>query len=327
MSKYTTELRYIVESGTPVFDFNYPFYDESKRLEFQNRFIRHFYFHEIGFETVGMFKLYLENKFNELLPYYNEMFRTAQIKYNPLQTYDITEEYTRDTEGNTVANGTGEQRTSDTENTSREGLTKGTTTATGSTTNENSANITDESESTTNRTGENGSIVNSNADNTTKETANNNKAISDTPQGRVTIDTVNGDYVSSIEQDKVTSDKTDKHTGKEETSHTIKETDTTVNTGTNTRTETGKTENTENGSTETENTETAHRTNVLNATMENTQVGNSTGKETFKRQMYGDMGVRPTSHLLEEHLKFQRTINTIELQFFEECNDLFMQLW
>ena len=99
MAKYTIELRTLIESGFPLFDFNYPFYNEEKRLEFQQHFIQHFYFYEIGCETAQRFKHYLIDKFNTVFPYYNELFRVEQIKYNELINYDVTEKYTKTNTG------------------------------------------------------------------------------------------------------------------------------------------------------------------------------------------------------------------------------------
>ena len=43
-----------------LFDFDYPFYDETKRAEFETKFINHFYLREIGSETMGSFKFNLD---------------------------------------------------------------------------------------------------------------------------------------------------------------------------------------------------------------------------------------------------------------------------
>lgn len=90
MAEYTIELRHVVQNHN-IFDFNYPFYDENKRSTFERDFIRHFYFREIGSETIDRFKLLLEDKMRTVFPYYNELFRTAQVEYSILDNYDITE--------------------------------------------------------------------------------------------------------------------------------------------------------------------------------------------------------------------------------------------
>ena len=62
-------------------------------------FIRHFYFREIGCETLDRFRWYLEDKMKTVFPYYNELFKAAQIEYNILDNYNIREEYERTLEG------------------------------------------------------------------------------------------------------------------------------------------------------------------------------------------------------------------------------------
>ncbi len=99
MAKYTTQLKTLIESGVDIFDFDYPFFDETKRAEFEQGFIDHFYFNEIGAETPGRFKHYLKVKFRELMPYYNEIFKNALLEYDVVNNYDLTETLIRETTG------------------------------------------------------------------------------------------------------------------------------------------------------------------------------------------------------------------------------------
>ena len=50
----------------------------------------HYYTREIGFETVGLWKLKLQTKLNEIMPYYNKLYETELLKYNPLYDVDMT---------------------------------------------------------------------------------------------------------------------------------------------------------------------------------------------------------------------------------------------
>lgn len=102
MSSYTMQLRtYIemwsqgetglstaekIEKGRPkLFDFNYPIFDESYRTIFETHFIRNFYMREIGFETEGLFKFHLETWLMINMPYFNKLFESELIKYDPLE--------------------------------------------------------------------------------------------------------------------------------------------------------------------------------------------------------------------------------------------------
>lgn len=62
----------------------YPIYDESKRKQLNDKFIRHYWMREIGCETVGHFCLWCSNTFNEIMPYYNKMYETELLSVERL---------------------------------------------------------------------------------------------------------------------------------------------------------------------------------------------------------------------------------------------------
>ena len=87
MSKYTTELRYIcemyaggeskgysdvnkvIQAAIPkVFDFDFPIFDEAYRNVLCTKILKHYYTREIAAETVGLWKLWLDTKMNEIMP-------------------------------------------------------------------------------------------------------------------------------------------------------------------------------------------------------------------------------------------------------------------
>lgn len=100
MAMYTMELREIVEQATQfenlphreriergrknLFDFDYPIFDENYRKVFETNFIRNFYMREIGFETEGLFKFQLETWLLINMSYYNKMFESELLEYDPL---------------------------------------------------------------------------------------------------------------------------------------------------------------------------------------------------------------------------------------------------
>lgn len=120
MSKYTTEVRYICESNaglteskgyndveniiansrTSIFDFNYPIYDENYRSVLETKILKHYYTREIGLETVGLWKLKLNTKMNEIMPYYNQLYKSTLLEFNPMYTTDLYKDGNRDTGGN-----------------------------------------------------------------------------------------------------------------------------------------------------------------------------------------------------------------------------------
>lgn len=122
MSKYTTEVRFICEekaglivstgsnkvdeilekSWNKIFDNSWSFYDETERKNLCKKILRHYYTNEIGFETVGLWTLYLNTKMCEIMPYYNQLYESARIKFEPLKDIDYTE--TGENEKNTTEN-------------------------------------------------------------------------------------------------------------------------------------------------------------------------------------------------------------------------------
>lgn len=75
-----------IEKGRKkLFDFKYPIFDEDFRNVFETNFIRHFYMREIGFETEGLFKFRLETWLLINMPYFNKLFESELLKYNPLE--------------------------------------------------------------------------------------------------------------------------------------------------------------------------------------------------------------------------------------------------
>ena len=138
MSKYTTEVRYICEhfSGLSesvgfndveqviknclpkVFDFNFPIFDESYRSVLETKILRHYYTREIGLETVGLWKLKLNTKLNEIMPFYNQLY-TRERK--------IQGKGTKDTENGESREGESHANTSqtNTNNVTENGVDKG----------------------------------------------------------------------------------------------------------------------------------------------------------------------------------------------------------
>lgn len=97
MSKYTTQLRSLVESGYPVFDFDYPIFDVNYKPVLEQKIIDTYYFREIGLETAAQFKHFLKVKLNNIMPYYNELYGTIGLitKDDYFINLNTTEEHNR----------------------------------------------------------------------------------------------------------------------------------------------------------------------------------------------------------------------------------------
>ena len=103
MAKYTVTIKTLMDNK---FDFglkNYPIFDEAYRETLNNNILMHYYENEIGFETAGLFKVYLNQKMFEIMPYYNELYKVQKkILLNDItNNVNLTETFKRDTSTNT----------------------------------------------------------------------------------------------------------------------------------------------------------------------------------------------------------------------------------
>ena len=176
MSKYTTELRYLIENNFDIGLKDYPIFDENYREPLNQKIINHYYFREIGMETAELFKRYLNNTMREIMPYYNQLYKSELLEFNPF--YNVDKTVTADKNNNSVSDFVGNisgknTQTADTENTQTNNGKQQTTTAATS-------------------TGE--SVGNS-------TTTNKNKNVSsDTPQGFLSINSIDNEtYASAAE--------------------------------------------------------------------------------------------------------------------------------
>lgn len=88
----TIELREVVKD-CDIFDRcdPFPIWDEAHRGELEKKIIEHYYFRQIGFETVGRFKFMLNVRLREIMPRMNKLYKTTLFKYNPIENYNMEE--------------------------------------------------------------------------------------------------------------------------------------------------------------------------------------------------------------------------------------------
>jgi len=87
MSKYTTELKNIIDNGYSLGLDKYPIFDELYRPVLNQKIIEHYYFHEIGFETYERFKYELNVVMNEIMYKYNKLYLAEQGITDILSSY------------------------------------------------------------------------------------------------------------------------------------------------------------------------------------------------------------------------------------------------
>lgn len=100
MSKFTTETRYICETYSGVtsgninecieksisyiFSDDWNTYNPNHKQELCKKILKHYYLSEIGFETVGLWKLNLNEMLSEIMPKYNIMYQALEAVNNKI---------------------------------------------------------------------------------------------------------------------------------------------------------------------------------------------------------------------------------------------------
>ena len=322
MSKYTTEVRYICEteaglqesaggnsvetiianSREKIFNFSYPIYDESYRNVLETKILKHFYTREIGLETVGLWKLKLNTKMNEIMPYYNQLYKSALLEFNPLWTDEYQTLHNRKIEG--INDGTNESNeissssANSTENNS--GTITNDETAINSTKDKETLDQTRNTEGTTLDTSK-----------TTNDNTSRDK-YSDTPQGSLT-DLEADNYLTNAR--KITSD------GNSATDSTKVDE--------NKENLTGNNEKTSDSSNIKSSNNTVDTTKTNSNSNDSTSMGSSSFNNKFNNiedyleYVQGRRG-KDASELL---LKYRKTFLNIDMQVIDELEELFLHLW
>ena len=99
MAKYTMMVKDIVNSyyeGTSlsiddkledtrefIFDFNYPVLDVATKKRIEVAILKHYYYREIAFETIGEFKIKLNDRLNLIMGRYNSLYQKQDLSLSP----------------------------------------------------------------------------------------------------------------------------------------------------------------------------------------------------------------------------------------------------
>lgn len=339
MSKYTTEVRFICENYAglkesvdyhsvgnviekargKVFDFEFPIYDESYRGILETKILKHYYTREIGFETVALWKLWLDKRLNEIMPYYNQLYKSTTLEFNPFYDVDLTTDSKRNIDHDEATSETGTSKMVRDEE-SKE-VTDGT--------NKRTDNLSAKTDNNTVINSENsasGSNENTRSDNlahadTTNTSSNTMVAYSDTPQGALT-GVQNLNYLTTATQTTATqtvqNNGTETGTVRNEGSERSSENGTTTTKGEDTVTNTG--------------TQTVDSDVTVNKSGTQTDNGNTqdngtrtyTNIDDYLEHVKGKRGSQSYAELL---MQYRKTFLNIDMQIIDELEDLFMNLW
>ena len=115
---YETDPNKVREYGTA--------YKVPTREELNNKILNYYRFREIGQETIGRWLFELKSALNEIMPYYNQLFYSADQDFNPIYNVDYRKTIDREKKDNTVGTQNSQSNTSSngTDNTTNEEYTK-----------------------------------------------------------------------------------------------------------------------------------------------------------------------------------------------------------
>ena len=313
-------------------DMDYPIFNEHYRSEFESKFIRYFYNKEIGFETESLFKFELETWLQINMPYYNQLFESELLEYDPLT--NIAMQFDQDLKADTTMDTTKDSQEDSTTNsatqssfehdTQRDTKTDTTTDVTG-----NSKTATTQDSNTTSTT-DTTSNSDTHTESNTSQDAFNRKIDSDTPDNRLNLSSNDGsgviEYASNI------AETMDKSTG-----DTVTDTNTTdvTNSSTNTidkTTSNSQTDTTENTVSNSVTGDTTKQSGWDHSQTDGTGkiIGNIVGRDVGNRlenlynERYGKDGTITYQQMIKE---LRATFLRIERQIFKEMTELFMLLY
>lgn len=80
----------VIQKSIPnIFNFDFPIFDPSYKSVLCGKILLEYYMREIGFETVGLWKLRMRAKLNKIMPYYNKLYESELLKFDPFYDVDL----------------------------------------------------------------------------------------------------------------------------------------------------------------------------------------------------------------------------------------------
>ena len=113
MATFTIRLCDLVDDGYDLglATVDYPIFDEAYRPILNQKILDHYALYEIGQETPNMFKFALNRRMRELMRYYNNLYLSEQIAFDPLSTMDYNDITDTTNAANTTAASTSHNTT------------------------------------------------------------------------------------------------------------------------------------------------------------------------------------------------------------------------
>lgn len=107
---------FISQAVPLLFDFDFPIFDEAYRIALERKIIENLWDYEIGVTPYARWKLLFMRKLRNIMPYYNQLYKSAMLEFDPLITEDYernyTKNYNRDNSGTSTMDTTTENTSS-----------------------------------------------------------------------------------------------------------------------------------------------------------------------------------------------------------------------
>lgn len=368
MSKYTTEVRYICETNTSrpivgdgfnnveeiinashgnIFNFEYPVFDNRYRAILEKKILRHFYTREICDETVGLWKLRMCDRLNVIMPYYNQLYESALLEFNPFYDTDYTRtgnvkdnklsvDSENESSNKTLANDV--DKTSNNMKTSKMSTEKSKNGEQSGTSSSDVESTTDDTYTSIGKTSKNDTVSGTSTNSETKTSSssgNSTDKYSDTPQGAV-INLANDTYLTNARMINKADSGSDSTQGSVTKSEVNSETGNTSSSGKNNT----KYESNINGAdsrsiSESESVDSRDVENEINKVKENGNASENYNKNGQRRgsvknlneyaeKVIGKMSGVSYSKMLNE---FRSTFLNIDAMILKDLEPLFFGLW
>lgn len=111
MANYTVQVKTIIENLTlddsdssildridlacpKIFDFDFPCWNEQYKLVLERKILLRYLMKEIGLETVALWKVFLNERLNSIMPYYNQLYLSTVKEYDYTKDFSSTETVT-----------------------------------------------------------------------------------------------------------------------------------------------------------------------------------------------------------------------------------------
>lgn len=96
MAHYTVTIKALLDNHFDLGLQDYPIWNESYRNILNKKILDHYYINEIGYETAELFKHFLNSRMNEIMPYYNELYKNQEkMITDALENVDLYETSSR----------------------------------------------------------------------------------------------------------------------------------------------------------------------------------------------------------------------------------------